>query len=118
MPPPPPGCDILAGTWEFSGTVRPSSTRSDCVVNVTEAFVSSIDEIAGVGTCVDGCTCADNSATEPECSASWAATCTDGSGASIAYTRTSETTATGFYHLEPATDGSFCEFDLSARWLR
>lgn len=118
VPPPPPACGIRAGTWEVSGMVLASSTRADCVVNTAEITVASIDQMAGVGTCVAGCSCADTPATAPDCTASWAASCTDGSGASQAVTRTSETTASGFYHLEPSTDGSFCEFNMSVRWVR
>lgn len=116
--PSPASCFIRPGTWSITGRVLASSTRTDCTTMPAEATVTTLDQMAGVGTCIPDCSCADTAAALPDCTASWAAECSDGTSAGIAWGKTTETAAGGFYRLEPTGDGTVCEFELTGLWLR
>lgn len=115
--PPSVSCGIRAGTWSLTGRVLPSSTRADCTTMPAEAMFSTLDQAAGVGTCLTGCTCSDSPAVAPGCTASWAVACSDGSSIAVGYSKTTETAIDGFNRLEFG-DGTVCDFEVTGVWVR
>ena len=113
-----PNCGVRAGTWSVTGTVRATSTRAGCSFTPIEVTAASVDQMSGIGTCNDAeCSCADMPATEPGCIASWATSCDDGSRASNAFGRISNTSVFGVATVEPSP-GSACEYDIELSFLR
>lgn len=113
-----PGCAIRQGTWRFAWTRTLSSSRTDCVDTSEELFLSSLDQAVGIANpCPATCGCSDSRAALPDCLASRATSCSDGSANSLAVGKADDDLVGALLRVT-FTDGSVCEYNGLGEFLR
>lgn len=102
--------------YQITGTVNAAATTAPgCAWTTLTGTVTSLEGLSNLMRVAE-CSYSSTPPTLPDCIASTAGACPDGSGASIAFGKVSETQSLGYFSLT-RTDGLMCAYDLTADWL-